>query len=99
MIDSKSIIRFNDTNGGNTKSIRIKNNRYIVERDINYLYEITGGEVIASSQYEIIDYIYDKLVVKNNYYMIYSSGMILADNFVYVSLKEDYFVGINKDNK
>ena len=97
----KSIIKFTDNNnGGATKKISIfKDIYYVVERDKNYLYSGTG-ELISSSNYDIVDYKYNKLVVKNNnYYMIYSGGTILSNDYLYVDLNDNYYVGINKNNK
>ncbi len=95
-----SVIRSNDsTNGGNTKKISYFKNYYLVERDSNYLYSLNGGEPVASSQYQIVDYFDGKMVVYNNYYMIYNNGKIISNDFVYVKTNANYFVGIDKNNK
>ena len=95
----KSIIRFSDNeNGGNTKSIKKLNDYYIAARDKNYLYKKTGGDALASSEYEIVDYQYNKLIAKNKYYIIYNENKSLSKDFIYVSLQENYFVGIDKNN-
>ncbi len=96
-----SIIKFTDANnGGATKKITIfKDKYYIVERDKNYLYSSTG-DLINSSIYSIVDYVQNKLVVKDNdYYIIYSNGTILSNDYLYVSLKDNYYVGIDKTNR
>ena len=96
-----NIIKFSDANnGGVTKKISIfKDNYFLVERDKNYLYS-KNGELINSSIYSIEDYINGKLIVKNDkYYIIYSNGTILSNDYLYVKLYDNYYVGINKDNK
>lgn len=96
-----SIIKFSDSaNGGATKKISIfKDKYYLVERDKNYLYSSTG-DLINSSIYPIVDYTQNKLVVKDNdYYIIYSNGTILSNDYLYVHLEDKYYVGIDKTNR
>ena len=96
-----SIIKFTDANnGGATKKISIfKDKYYVVERDKNYLYSSTG-DLINSSIYPIVDYTHNKLVVKDNdYYIIYSNGTILSNDYLYVHLEDKYYVGIDKTNR
>lgn len=96
----KSIIKFTDKdNGGATKNIQVFKDYYIVTRDMNYLYTKDGDFIATPTTYEIVDYIKSKLIVKSDYYMIYSDGKIISDDLVYVSILDNYFIGINKENK
>lgn len=90
------IIRANDEEG-NAKNITLFKDYYLVKRNKNCLYS-QDGKNIGCSEYSIVDYKYGKMVVKGTYYMIYNNGSIISNDYEYVDLHENYYVGITKDD-
>ncbi|MGN1379435.1 MAG: hypothetical protein ACI4XR_03445 [Bacilli bacterium] len=102
------VISFNDTKGtdnnepsGKTLSISYLKDYLLVKREKrNFLYDKIGNE-IASSIFDIIDYLGNYMTIKdNNKYLVYSlKGQIISDEGKYISLKDNYFVLITDKNK
>ena len=65
----------------------------------NFLYEKIGNE-IASSTFDIIDYVSSYMLVKNkDNYLVYSmKGNILSNEGKYIKLYDNYFALVKKDN-
>ena len=65
----------------------------------NFLYDKIGNE-IASSTFDIVDYVSSYMLVKNNdNYLVYSlKGNILSEEGKYIKLYDNYFALVKKDN-
>ncbi|MDD5864995.1 MAG: hypothetical protein PUD07_00670 [bacterium] len=102
------VIAFNDTKGsdnyepsGKTLSISyLKDYIYVKREKRNFLYDKIGNE-IATSIFEIVDYLGNYMTIKdNNKYLVYSlKGQIISNEGKYISLKDNYFVLVTNDNK
>ena len=87
---------------GTTKIIVLGDYLIATRDNKNYLYTKVG-ELLASSSFDIIEYTNNYLVVKDKGYLIYQmasseSGNIISDEFDYIKLYSDFYVGI-KDNE
>lgn len=98
------VIAFTDTKSdepsGKTLSISLMKDLLLVKREKkNFLYDKIGNE-IASSSFDIIDYVSSYMLVKNkDSYLVYSlKGNILSSESKYVKLYDDFFLLVNKDD-
>lgn len=98
------VIAFSDTKSdepsGKTLSISLMKDLLLVKREKkNFLYDKIGNE-IASSSFDIIDYVSSYMLVKNkDSYLVYSlKGNILSSESKYVKLYDDFFLLVNKDD-
>lgn len=98
------VIAFTDTKSddpsGKTLSISFMKDLLLVKREKkNFLYDKIGNE-IASSTFDIVDYVSSYMLVKNNdNYLVYSlKGNILSEEGKYVKLYDNYFALVKKDN-
>lgn len=98
------VIAFTDTKSdepsGKTLSISFMKDLLLVKREKkNFLYDKIGNE-IASSTFDIVDYVSSYMLVKNNdNYLVYSlKGNILSEEGKYIKLYDNYFALVKKDN-
>ena len=98
------VIAFSDNKSdepsGKTLSISLMKDLLLVKREKkNFLYDKIGNE-IASSSFDIIDYVSSYMLVKNkDSYLVYSlKGNILSSESKYVKLYDDFFLLVNKDD-
>ncbi len=98
------VIAFSDNKSeepsGKTLSISLMKDLLLVKREKkNFLYDKIGNE-IASSSFDIIDYVSSYMLVKNkDSYLVYSlKGNILSSEGKYVKLYDDFFLLVNKDD-
>lgn len=98
------VIAFTDTKSddpsGKTLSISFMKDLLLVKREKkNFLYDKIGNE-IASSTFDIVDYVSSYMLVKNNdNYLVYSlKGNILSNEGKYIKLYDNYFALVKKDN-
>lgn len=98
------VIAFTDTKSdepsGKTLSISFMKDLLLVKREKrNFLYDKIGNE-IASSTFDIIDYVSSYMLVKNkDNYLVYSmKGNILSNEGKYIKLYDNYFALVKKDN-
>lgn len=98
------VIAFSDTKSsepsGKTTSISFMKDLLLVKREKkNFLYDKIGNE-IASSTFDILDYVSSYMLVKNNdKYLVYSlKGTILSEEGKYIKLYDNYFALVKNDN-
>ena len=98
------VIAFTDTKSddpsGKTLNISFMKDLLLVKREKkNFLYDKIGNE-IASSSFDIVDYVSSYMLVKNNdNYLVYSlKGNILSEEGKYIKLYDNYFALVKKDN-
>lgn len=98
------VIAFTDTKSdepsGKTLSISFMKDLLLVKREKkNFLYDKIGNE-IASSTFDIVDYVSSYMLVKSNdNYLVYSlKGNILSEEGKYIKLYDNYFALVKKDN-
>ena len=98
------VIAFTDTKSddpsGKTLNISFMKDLLLVKREKkNFLYDKIGNE-IASSTFDIVDYVSSYMLVKNNdNYLVYSlKGNILSEEGKYIKLYDNYFALVKKDN-
>lgn len=85
----------------NTLELKLLNDYYLTKRDDGtyHLFDANGKELASkvSTKYEIVEYKYNYLMVKNNdKYLIYDLlGKIVSDEFKYIKLEEQFYVTLN----
>lgn len=100
------LIPFKDKDNEKVTNISIKQlgDNFLIKRSDGtyHLFDKNGDELAnkVSTTYEIVEYKYDHLMVKNNdLYLIYDlNGKIVSNEFKYISLENKYYVTLDKSN-
>lgn len=85
-------------------SFKLLQDNYLIKRsDETYrLYNKKGNEIASkvSTKYEIVEYKYNHLKVKNNNkYLIYDlNGKIVSDEFKYIFMENNFYLSIDSGN-
>lgn len=93
----KGVIAFKDSNS----ELKLLGDNYLTKRSDGtyHLFDPNGKELASkvSTKYEIVEYKYNYLMVKNNdKYLIYDLlGKIVSDEFKYIKLEKDFYVTIS----
>lgn len=97
------VIAFKENEVGTSKIKYLKDYILVQRSNKYYLYDKIGN-IIASSSFEIKDYLSQYMLVFNNNYLVYKmsssdSGKILSNELKHVELLNNIYVGIDKDYK
>lgn len=85
-------------------SFKLLQDNYLVKRsdETYHLYNKKGNEIASkvSTKYEIVEYKYNHLKVKNNNkYLIYDlNGKIVSDEFKYIFMENNFYLSIDSGN-
>ncbi len=100
------IIPFKDQDDAKLINISFKllQDNYLIKRsdETYHLYNKKGNEIASkvSTKYEIVEYKYNHLKVKNNNkYLIYDlNGKIVSDEFKYIFMENNFYLSIDSGN-
>ena len=100
------LIPFKDKDNEKVTNVSIKQlgDNFLIKRSDGtyHLFDKNGDKLAnkVSTTYEIVEYKYNHLMVKNNdLYLIYDlNGKIVSNEFKYISLENKYYVTLDKSN-